>query len=328
VCAGSVEVLDYKLDLKGCADSHTVLSDYNEEIRNSVILPKEAVSLLFEVQSSVLQVKTLSNITNSLTSLNNNPNSYNNNNNNTNNGVNSSGLSPAQTNGKKLLSSATPQLVISYKFLSPEHNNNNTTTSTTTTTTTIPTTTNNTSGTSLSPLLHLHSDIIGRVLTFTHKLRVARVRPDYIVQCSHPPTTHRGQRVKFSWTITQEICGSESGQSDDSESKRNSQSEKFSIKVDKALWIIASKGSGSFDLERVGPNRIAKIDCTLIALACGFLPPPTLCLDSVSPARVSDCTSKEDTVTVYPPVLVMSRCEKIEISEQKKEFWFSILDQQ
>lgn len=66
--------------------------------------------------------------------------------------------------------------------------------------------------------------------------------------------------------------------------------------------------------------------CSLVPFENGLLPVPSLTLQGVPDTHVRYLSSAEATVTVYPPTLVTSRCEKIAVSEEKKDFWMSMND--
>jgi len=165
----------------------------------------------------------------------------------------------------------------------------------------------------------LTDQIVGRELKFQHKLRLVRQPIDFVVECYHPQIAYKGKRIRFEWRVTclRETKSKGDKDSDDSPLELD---ERYSIKVDNRLWLIAAKANGYLDFDKSDSNPKAVAICTLIPLVSGNLPLPQFRVETTSMARVKETNSKEDGITVYPPAVITSLCEKIEISDKKKEY--------
>jgi len=193
---------------------------------------------------------------------------------------------------KKKVGGGSPLLTISYKFLA---------------------------NTTDEKTKSLADQMVGRELKFQHKLRLVRQPIDFVVECYHPRSAYKGKRIRFEWKVTclRETKSKEIKDSDDSPPEFG---ERYSIKVDNRLWLIAAKANGYLDFDKSNSNPIAAAVCTLIPLVSGIIALPQFRIETTSMARVRDTNSKEDGITVFPSAVITSHCEQIEISDKKKEY--------
>jgi len=77
--------------------------------------------------------------------------------------------------------------------------------------------------------------------------------------------------------------------------------------------------NGNIEFVKSEKGTVATAKCTLIPLVSGTLPLPQFRIESTSSVRIRELNSKEDSITVYPPQVVSSLCERIELSDKKKE---------
>jgi len=142
--------------------------------------------------------------------------------------------------------------------------------------------------------------MVGCQLIFQHKLRLVRQPIDFVVECKHPQHTYKGKRVRFEWIVTclRETKSNETKSGDESLSMEFG--ERYSIKVDNQLWLIAAKANGYLDFDKSDTNPRAITKCTLIPLVSGILPLPQFRIETTSMARVKENNSKEDGIIVYP----------------------------
>jgi len=196
---------------------------------------------------------------------------------------------------KSKIGGGSPLLTISYKFLANTSDEKNKTNA---------------------------DQMVGRQLIFQHKLRLVRQPIDFVVECRHPQHTYKGKRVRFEWIVTclRETKSKETKSIDESLSEFG---ERYSIKVDNQLWLIAAKANGYLDFDKSNSNPKSITKCTLIPLVSGILPLPQFRIETTSMARVKETNSKEDGITVYPSPIITSLCVKTEISDKMhKDYLF------
>jgi len=154
----------------------------------------------------------------------------------------------------------------------------------------------------------LAEPVISQDLVFQHKLKATRQPIDFVIECQHAPSVFKGKRIDFYWTITSLREANENA---------NDFGERYTIKVDNKLWLIAAKTNGNIDFVKTEKGMMATAKCTLIPLVCGILPLPQFRVETTSMARIRELNSKQDSILVYPVPVITSLCE-IEIGEKRK----------
>eukprot|EP01124_Arcella_intermedia_P035354 TRINITY_DN8978_c0_g1_i1.p1 TRINITY_DN8978_c0_g1~~TRINITY_DN8978_c0_g1_i1.p1 ORF type:complete len:1304 (+),score=360.68 TRINITY_DN8978_c0_g1_i1:325-3912(+) len=161
------------------------------------------------------------------------------------------------------------------------------------------------------------NELIGRELLFQQKLSLARKPAEFLIQCMHPPSAEKGKRIYLEWHVT---CLRDHKKKEDNEPDQvKNFEERYSIKVDNRLWLIAGKTNGHLQFKS-SPHYVSKTSCALIPKVSGILPLPQLRIETTPMTRVKELNSKEDSIIVYPCPVILSLCEKIEVADSKKDY--------